>query len=153
MLKSRVSQKGSTLLEVLVALLVISVGLIGVAGAMSFSVKSNRSAYLRSQVAFLAYDLADNMRAARAAALDGEFADDCDPAGSLACQYRQSWNQRLVDELGTASAALSHAVGDASEVTITITWDDARGAVRDGQGNSSTDTSPSAQTFVLETRI
>ena len=40
---------GFTLLEVLVAVLIFSLGLVGLAGLMVISVKTNQSAYLRTQ--------------------------------------------------------------------------------------------------------
>ncbi len=55
--------KGFTLMEVLVALAVLSIGLLGMAGMQLFSMKSSHSAYLQSQASFFAYDLIDKMRA------------------------------------------------------------------------------------------
>jgi type IV pilus assembly protein PilV len=55
--------RGFTLLEVLIALFVFSLGLLGVAGLMVVSVKTNNSAYLRTQASFLAQSMADRMRA------------------------------------------------------------------------------------------
>ena len=55
--------RGFTLLEVLIALLVFSLGLLGLAGLMIMSVKTNHSAYLRTQATFLAESMADRMRA------------------------------------------------------------------------------------------
>jgi len=54
---------GFTVLEVLIALLIFSFGLIGLAGLLMVSVKTNHGAYLRSQAIFLAGNLADRMRA------------------------------------------------------------------------------------------
>ncbi len=45
--------RGFTLLEVLIALLVFSLGLLGMAGLLIVSVKTNHSAYLRTQASFL----------------------------------------------------------------------------------------------------
>lgn len=56
---------GFTLIEVLVAVLVLSVGLLGLAGLQATSLKSNHSAYLRTQAVLLTYDLIDRMRANR----------------------------------------------------------------------------------------
>jgi type IV pilus assembly protein PilV len=58
-------QHGLTLVEILVAVLVISVGLLGVAGLHSFSLRSNYDALMRSQASSLAADIADRMRANR----------------------------------------------------------------------------------------
>ena len=56
-------QSGFTLIEVLVAVIVLSIGLVGVAGLQAVSLKNNQSAFMRSQATALAYDLADRMRA------------------------------------------------------------------------------------------
>ncbi len=55
--------KGFTLMEVLVALAVLSIGLLGMAGMQLFSMKSSYNAYLQSQASYFAYDLIDKMRA------------------------------------------------------------------------------------------
>ena len=54
---------GFTLMEVLVALAVLSIGLLGMAGMQLFSMKSSHNAYLQSQASYFAYDLIDKMRA------------------------------------------------------------------------------------------
>ncbi|MGH8313359.1 MAG: type IV pilus modification protein PilV, partial [Gammaproteobacteria bacterium] len=54
---------GFSLLEVLIALVILSVGLLGIAGLMSTSLKSNDSAYMQSQATMLAYNMIDRMRA------------------------------------------------------------------------------------------
>ncbi len=60
---SKNSSKGFTLMEVLVALAVLSIGMLGMAGMQLFSMKSSHNAYLQSQASFFAYDLIDKMRA------------------------------------------------------------------------------------------
>ncbi len=62
-MKSLSAEKGFTLLEVLIAVLVFSFGLLGIAGMMTISVKSNHNGYLRSQASFLAENMMDRMRA------------------------------------------------------------------------------------------
>ena len=59
-------QAGFTLLEVLIALLVLSFGLLGLAALQAYSVKANQSANFRSQATALASMMLDNMRANRA---------------------------------------------------------------------------------------
>lgn len=54
---------GFTLLEVLIALVVLSIGLLGVAGLQLSGLRANHSSALRSQATYLAYDMADRMRA------------------------------------------------------------------------------------------
>jgi len=55
-------QSGLTLIEVLVALFVLSIGLLGLAGLQTTGSKFNNSAYLRTQAYIQAYDIADRMR-------------------------------------------------------------------------------------------
>lgn len=62
MLRQRINS-GFTLLEVLIALLIFSLGLIGLAGLLTVSVRTNHTAYLRTQASFLAQSMADRMRA------------------------------------------------------------------------------------------
>jgi type IV pilus assembly protein PilV len=61
--------RGFTLLEVMVALLVMSIGLLGIAKMMVLSAQANDSAYMRSQATALAYTMLDAMRSNRQAAL------------------------------------------------------------------------------------
>ncbi len=56
-------QLGFNLIEVLIALVVLSIGLLGLAALQMTSLQQNQSAYMRSQATLLAYDIADRMRA------------------------------------------------------------------------------------------
>lgn len=55
--------KGFTLLEVLIGLLVLSIGLLGLAGLQALSLKTSHAAYLGSQAVALTYDMSDRIRA------------------------------------------------------------------------------------------
>ena len=67
----RRKNRGFTLLEILVALLVLSIGLLGLAGLQTFSLRNNHSAFLRSQAVVLAYDALDRLRSNRDQAMLG----------------------------------------------------------------------------------
>ena len=56
-------QRGFTLIEVLVTMIILSVGLIGMAGLQATGLKSNNRALHRTQASFLAYDIIERMRA------------------------------------------------------------------------------------------
>jgi type IV pilus assembly protein PilV len=56
------SSAGVTLLEMMVALLVLSIGLLGVATLQAKGQQFNQVAYLRTQATFLAYDLMERIR-------------------------------------------------------------------------------------------
>jgi type IV pilus assembly protein PilV len=60
-------QRGVTMVESLVALVILSVGMLGIAGLYVSGVKAGRSALLRTQAVNLASDMADRIRANRRA--------------------------------------------------------------------------------------
>lgn len=57
------SQRGATLMEVLVALVVLSVGLLGVAGLQTTGINASNSAFYKTQASVLAADMAERIRA------------------------------------------------------------------------------------------
>jgi len=67
------AQIGATLIEVLVAIVVLSIGLLGLAGLQATSIQANQGAYYRSQASILAADITDRMRANRKAAQAGAY--------------------------------------------------------------------------------
>ena len=81
------NSQGFTLIEVLVALLVLSIGLLGIAGMQLFSLKSNQDSGLRIQAVYIAYSLIDKMRANQAQALAGTYniALGTGPSGGQNC--------------------------------------------------------------------
>lgn len=66
-------QTGFTLVEVMVAVLVLSLGLLGLAGIQATSLKNNSAAAARSQAVLLAYDMIDRMRVNKTVALTGSY--------------------------------------------------------------------------------
>ena len=82
---ARRRQSGVGLIEVLVAVLLVTFGIVGLAGLQFSGTKFNHSAYLRSQGTSLAYDMADRMRANLAATYATGFADTFDAADGPAC--------------------------------------------------------------------
>ena len=63
----RIKQTGFTMVEVLVALVVLAIGLLGIAALYLNSLQSGRTAIYRTQAVNLAADLADRIRANRTA--------------------------------------------------------------------------------------
>lgn len=60
-------QRGTTLVEVLISVLIMSIGMLGIAGLQAFSMSSSHQASMRSQAVILARDMADRMRSNRIA--------------------------------------------------------------------------------------
>jgi len=118
------NQTGSTLIEILITVVLVSVGLLGLAGLQLTSVQNTNSATERFEATTLARDILERMRANRQQALDGDYdlnMDD-DPGGAGV----------VGDDLDAWMAALSALPnGDGSidvnngVVTIEIEWTDA----------------------------
>lgn len=136
---------GFTLIEVLIAMVVLAVGLIGLAGLQAASLGNNQSAYNRSQATQLAYDLADRMRANNAPAgiatytaiLPGAAtakANCLTTAGCIPTDMAENdlyeWNCAVAGGCALIAATLPNGVGSIAVVagvyTITIVWDDDR---------------------------
>lgn len=125
-------QHGFTLVEVLIAVLVLSIGLLGIAGVQLVGLKYNDSSYLRTQASLYAYDIMDRMRANRAAAVAGDynralsaFASLAVPgAGASIAQVDNYDWYRKINELPTASGAIGCTA--AATCTVTVQWNDAR---------------------------
>lgn len=136
-------QNGFTMIEVLITMVIMAVGLLGLAGLQATSLRNNESAYQRSQAAQMAYDMLDRMRVnAAGVAANGYDAIDttppvsytsCKPADTTtACTTTEmtafddgDWHAQLSSllPLGTGSVA---GGGTGSVFTITVTWDDNR---------------------------
>jgi type IV pilus assembly protein PilV len=122
-------QKGFTLVEVLVSIVVLAVGLLGLAGLQLISLKAADSAYHRSQASILVDDIVDRMRANRANAVAGSYnidIGDASPTGtSIAEVDLANWRAQVSGSLTSGDGAV--AVNAATHITtITIQWDDSR---------------------------
>lgn len=152
---------GFTLIEVLIATLVLAVGLLGLAGLQAASIKNNLSAYNRSQATQLAYDMADRMRANKNESLDpntgsvlaaSTYLTMASTAATVqtgctttsGCTRAQMAENDLFQWNAALTAALTGGTGTITAVaatrvfTITINWDDNRdGAVNASDPNFS----------------
>lgn len=134
---SRPGNNGFSLVEVLVALLVISIGMLGLAALYVETLRLNRTAIFRTQAVTLASDMAERIRAnaGGTAGYAGAGADsgcnegaaaavECTP-DQMAAQDLFDWQQSAQTLLpgGTAVIAVAVAAGGAPNVyTLTVTW-------------------------------
>jgi type IV pilus assembly protein PilV len=72
-MKLQKHNNGFTLREILITVLILSIGLLGLAGLQVSSMKSNHSSYLRTQATLMAYDMIDRMRANPTAVTAGDY--------------------------------------------------------------------------------
>jgi type IV pilus assembly protein PilV len=130
------TQRGVGLIEVMVAVLVVSVGFLGIAALQAMSLQVNSSASARSMATIASYSILDAMRADGASARSGSYdgtvtANACpDATGSLAKAQLRAWCQQLGASLGAvASTTGKVACNNSGECTITITYDDSRSKI------------------------
>lgn len=131
-------QHGFTLLEVLVAILVVAGGLLGLAALMNASLRNNQSANSQTQAVWLAYDMLDRLRADRVNALAAAGANYNVPFGSASSSSAAFPKSQVTEWKALLAANLP--VGDGkvvvtpatSEVTVIVKWNDAR--VKGGLG-------------------
>lgn len=130
----RRSAAGFSLLEVMIAVFVLGVGLLGFALMQTMNVRFAQSANHRTQATNLTYELLDQMRVNRvlASAYEGDYAamtsgNECIPqtgSGLDATSYRNAWECRLGKALGGGATATVTRDGD--EVEVSIFWGDER---------------------------
>lgn len=135
------SQGGTTLIETMVALLILSIGLLGIAALQMSGLFQNRVGYERSQAVMLADEIAERIRVNRPAAAAGDYdtaigtvlaapsgtclgqAANCTP-GTLATEDLGLWKQRLDQILagGDGAVLVTVAGSVARSARITIQW-------------------------------
>lgn len=137
-------QIGATLIEVLVALLVLSVGLLGSAVLQLNALKYTDSSRMTSQASFIAYDMLDRVRANSGADYQWGRTQRV-PASTATSSVRDlDLHDFEANLLGFAGESAKGAVAmHADEITVSISWDDDRG----------TNTPGARQTFTLTSRI
>jgi type IV pilus assembly protein PilV len=164
---------GFTLIEVMVALIVLSIGLLGISGLVLNTLKANDSSSMRSQAAILANSIRDNMRANLLGASVGPpsnydvaylapyvitpasqacFNTTCTPA-QIAQNDLNNWKNALALRLPTGDGQIvTVANGGVTTVTITVRWDDTR-AVNVLTGTTGCGAPPCYSTLTLQSTL
>lgn len=125
---------GFTLIEVLITVLILAIGLLGLAGLQISSLRNNLSAEQRGQAAQLVYDMTDRMRANTPGLADYTNAasedTNCVTTPVVGCSPAQlarhdifEWEREIGSVLpgGQGAINLSGAV-----FSVTVSWDDDR---------------------------
>lgn len=133
----RSRQSGFTLLEVLISLVILAIGLLGLASLQATGLKNNHSAYHRSQATQLSYDIADKIRSNMAAISSYASITPSSALAKSGCTTKAGtcsvtdmaqndlfeWNNALAAVLPSGAGTITQA---GSEYIIAITWDDDR---------------------------
>lgn len=130
---SRRSQKGASLLEVLIAVLIMAIGLLGIAALQAVTLKNTNSSAERTQAIMQTYTMFDAMRTNRDTARSGGY------NRAWACEAptaTEDDNARAIDEIGAWITQLQANIGDSAcgriqcgtqSCTVGVRWSDTRG--------------------------
>ncbi len=131
--------QGFTLIEVLVAIVVLSLGVLGFAALQITGLRSNHSAYLRSQASMFAYSIIDQMRANKAAASNGNYdipmGVTTSSCTTVACNDLSVWKQNLSAILPAGDGSVSRTTPalNTTIFTVIVQWNDSRDPADDPQ--------------------
>jgi type IV pilus assembly protein PilV len=122
------AQRGVGIVEIMVAVLVLSIGLLGLAGLQMRTLRNNESALERGVAVFETHAIVDAMRADRANAINNLYNiafTDAAPTGST---FRElalaAWRSNLLTSLG--AGATGKVLCNGPLCTIEVQWDDSR---------------------------
>ncbi|HEX2140546.1 MAG TPA: type IV pilus modification protein PilV [Woeseiaceae bacterium] len=132
--RTRSGNRGFSLIEVLIALIVMSVGMLGIAGLYVHGMQAGRTSLFRHHAVTLAGDVADRIRANpnAGAAYAGAGANNNCVAGGIDCSPVQMaaqdillWQQQADDTLPEGQVAVTFNAGAPSLYTVTVSWSEA----------------------------
>lgn len=128
-------QRGISLIELMLAMLVLSVGLLGVAALQTTTIRSSQSSQQRVVAVTLATNMAERIRANATQALTGSYvlSKTCSvpsASGSLVSFEMNAWLSEIKTGLGrstdsTSCGQVTYNAG-ARTYTVTVFWDDSR---------------------------
>ncbi len=134
----RRAQSGFSLIEALVALVVLSVGMIGIASLYGQGLSASRTALYRTVAVNLAAEMADRIRAnrlGRASYTGAGAARPCGPGGGTNCTPAELaeydvflWRALVGQQLPAGVGTVTFAAGTPPTYTIAVTWEDFGGA-------------------------
>ncbi len=130
---ARYRQVGLSLIEVLIALIILAIGLLGTAAMQTLSMESTVNANYRSVALYMANDLIDRIRANPVAHENGHYdstagavlnsacttSTGCTPA-EMAKNDVQEWLNGLSNKLPSGTGTITRGTGDA--YVITVSW-------------------------------
>lgn len=121
-------QRGVSLIEVLITILVLAVGLLGLSALQLSSLKNNQSAMERSLAVVQSYTIVEALRADTESAKQGRFNITLDQepgSGTFPAGVHTIWRNQLKQNLGESATGAISCIN--SKCIITVQWDDSKG--------------------------
>ncbi|WP_205394386.1 type IV pilus modification protein PilV [Xanthomonas hydrangeae] len=123
-------QAGVSLIEVLISVVILGIGMLGIAAMQAKALQNNSSSLERSQMVVQSYAILDAMRANLTAARAGAYniAMTCPiPAGgTLAANDQRDWITALKASMGSSACGSIQCEANGITCTVTVRWDDSR---------------------------
>lgn len=130
---SQKKQGGASLIEILISLLMISLGIMGLVTTQMNTMTNNREAYFRTQATVLAYDIIDRLRANREEAIAGSYVVELGDNSGTSCETNCSpvqiaqadifdWKSSLADKLPGGDGAVSEIINVDNSYTVNVQW-------------------------------
>jgi type IV pilus assembly protein PilV len=141
-------QRGVGLVEVMVAVLVLSIGLLGLAGLQVRTLRNSQSALERGVAVIETHAIVDAMRADRVNAMGDDFDIALGAAAPTGTTFAEvvlaGWRANLIASLG--EAATGSVACNGANCMIVIQWNDSR-------GTQTADTAAGSETQTLSTQV
>ena len=128
-------QQGFTLLEVLIALLVLSIGLLGLAALQTTGLRSNQMATMRTLATQMTYDMTDRMRANPGGLAQYVIATNETPANVTRADIDLTEWRTQVARLPGGLSRITQSAGPPVTHEITVFWDEERKGATLGTGD------------------
>jgi type IV pilus assembly protein PilV len=132
--------KGFTLIEVLVAVMILAVGILGMVSLQMNGIKNIHSAYYRSQATQLGYDMADRIRSNFVEA--NKLANSAYVTNAVTAATQQT----DCTSVTTTCTTVDMAINDLYE------WHEALGALHLGQDHSDVTVNAATKVFTIRIR-
>ena len=122
--------RGFTLVEAMVALIVLSVGLLGIAALYVETLRANRTSLYRTQAVNMATDIGDRMRSNRNLLDAYACGSPCDPAAggnAIAIADLTDWTNQIAAQLPGGTAAVTYTAPTATTpaaYVVGVSWDE-----------------------------
>ena len=122
--------RGFTLVEAMVALIVLSVGLLGIAALYVETLRANRTSLYRTQAVNMATDIGDRMRSNRNPAAAYACGSPCDPTAggnAIAIADLTDWMNQIAAQLPGGTADVTYTAPTATTpavYVVGVSWDE-----------------------------
>lgn len=130
----RRSQRGASLLEILIAVLILAIGMLGIAALQAVSLRNTQGSSDRTNATIQAYSMLDMLRANRVAARGGQY-----DQGYL-CTVPAETDNRVDSDIALWIGQMQQAMGStacgaidcgAETCEVKIRWNDSRATQAD----------------------